>query len=644
MTVSEPLQTLKLAMEHAALPWGLLGLSQLQLNFANKALQVHLQSCRLPPSLGLSLHAPLLQAAENCLASDMETTARLPACPGVWHFTPVMVEGKAAAVQCYVLPEAALPSEGPASGLEHSDRFEVFLDHLPYQVWIATPHGEVTWLNKALTQYAYNHSRRVDLREGIWIDIVHPDDLASVNAGLSRALITEKPTRYRLRIKSHGGPYHWFFATLAPVKNREGQTQYWVGANIGIDGIKQAEDQFRDQIATLRHQLKRGHQELDQAHAALAQLQKLDMVSKLSAGVAHDLNNLLFITGLHAGLLEKKLHEPEHREHVEVIHDTIKKAGRLASQLTGFSSRKPMELSAADPGQLVRDIEQLLRNAVGAEVEFRLHLAASLWPINVDRMFFENSLINLCINARDAVNGKGHISVSVENALLNHGGHPGEHVMISVSDDGVGMDESVRARIFEMFFTTKPDGKGAGLGLPMVKNFMDHAKGLIEVESAKGRGSCFRLYFPRAEPSSAAKPPVQAIAEGEQETILLIENNLDMRNAMAMVLYELGYQVATAYKPEVALRYINSGLKVDLIIATARMPGQLSAMEMHRQLKAEQVDIPMLLTTGRNSEQATDLDSSEYTVLFKPVSMPDLAQAVHDLLHRDPATTQSLHQ
>lgn len=628
---------LKQCMAAVSLPWGLIALHHRQLDFANPALQSYLRQHLLPPRLPLGSFEPLMQAFQQCLDSRQESTARLPGNPGLWHFSPVIEQGAAVAVQCYVRDELPLSYE-PASGLELSDRFEAFLDHLPYQVWIATPHGELTWLNRALTLYAYNHTRHVDLSEGIWIDLVHPDDLVTVNAGLSRALITEQPTGYRLRLKNHQGVYHWCFATLAPVKNAQGQTLYWVGSNINIDTVKQSEDQFRDEILRLRNALQQSHEELEQTHGHLARLQKLDMVSKLSAGVAHDLNNLLFITGLHAGLLEKKLQDPAQREHVEVIHDTIRKAGRLASQLTGFSSRKSMELSAADPAKLVRDMELLLNKAAGNEVQLQIALADKLWPINVDRMYFENSLINLCINARDAIAGKGCITVTAENALLQQGEHRGEYVLISVADDGAGMDESVLERVFEMFFTTKPEGKGAGLGLPMVKNFMDHSGGHLEVESTPGKGSCFKLYFPRAGAVPESMPAEQALAKGKQETILLIEDELEMRNTMAQVLYELGYLVATAYRPEVALRYINSGLKVDLIIASTRMQGQLSAIEMHSQVMAEGLNIPMLLTTAQNSEQLTRLADGQYTLLYKPVSMPDLAQAVRDLLQ--PAHSQ----
>jgi PAS domain S-box-containing protein len=629
MTVSD----LKLSMEHAALPWGLLERHSLQMDFANKALHAHLRAyfgaTAASPLLALQKHPSLRQAAAKCLVTGEEVTAQAPQTAFTWHFSPVFADQQIIAVQCYVLLSEVQREQATAP----TDRFETFLDHLPYHVWIATPHGELTWLNRSLTQYAYDHTQRLDLQGGMWIDLVHPQDLITVNAELSRALITGQLSGYRLRVKSHSGPYQWFYSSLAPVKDEQDQILYWVGSNINIENVKDTEDHLRDQIIRNKHQLSLSQQELEQLRAELAQVQKMDMVSRLSAGVAHDLNNLLFITGLHASLLERKVTHASQREHVDIIHDSIKKAGRLASQLTGFSSRKSLQMSSADPAQLVRDMELLLNKAAGDDIAFDVQLGNKLWPVNVDRMYFENSLINLCINARDAIDGKGRISLTLENTQRLINGSTEDFVMISVRDDGSGMDEAIKAQIFEMFYTTKPEGKGAGLGLSMVKNFMDHCQGVIEVDSEPGKGSCFKLLFPRAELVQQHEASSKPIEQGHQEVILLIEDDLSMRNAMAQVLYELGYQVVTAYRPEVAQRYISNGLKVNLIVASVRMPGQLSAMEMHRQLQEQQMDIPMLLTTGQSSESAKDLTQSGYSVLFKPAAMPDLAQAVHQLLH-----------
>ncbi|WP_230847549.1 hybrid sensor histidine kinase/response regulator [Comamonas testosteroni] len=576
------------------------------------------------------------------METGLEATANLPDHPGLWHFSPIQGAGTTEAVQCYVLPtETSFLEPDDELGLGHVNRFEAFLDHLPYQVWIATPHGEVTWLNRALHEYAYREVRPLSLREGIWIDIVHPDDLATVNTGLSRALITEKSTGYRLRIKRHDGQYHWFFSSLSPVKNAQGRILYWVGANLGIDSMRQSENQLRDQITTLSHQLRLKQQALDQAETYLAQAQKMGMVNQLSAGVAHDMKNLLFITGLHAGMLEKQLGEPEQLEHVDVILNTIQKAGSLASHLTGFSSRKSMQLAAADPRALVQDLEPLLSKAVGHNAELQLHMASSIWPISVDKLYFENSLINLCINARDATEEQGQITLTAENVLLKRASHAGDYVMISVADNGMGMSEEIKARIFDMFFTTKPEGKGAGLGLPMVKNFMDHVQGLIEVESTPGLGTIVSLYFPRAQPVVPQSPQASAPA-GRRETILLIEPDLATRNAMAQVLYGLGYQVVTAYLPEVALRYINSGMKVDLIIAADEFSGALSIAKMQEKLAREHVLIPLILMTSSEEAEVPHAQECRYVVLGKPMEIGELARTVQRMLHPDCKTPADL--
>lgn len=632
MKDSGRLFALQQTMMPVALAWGLVDAQTLDLRFANPAMQRHLQSRQRPGFLGLQLFMQARQAIAQCLDTGQEVSTTLPGSPGRWHFSPVPGDDGIDVVQCYVLPEKTHPSQPELElGLGQANHFEVFLDHLPYQVWIATPHGELTWLNRALHEYAYGQVQPLNLNDGIWIDIVHPDDLAATNAGLSRALITEKSTGYRLRIKRNDGQYHWFFASLSPVKNDQGQTLYWVGANLGIDSLRHSENQLRDQITTLNHQLKLKQRELEQSETHLAQAQKMSMVNQLSAGVVHDMKNLLFITGLHAGLLEKRLAEPEQREHVDVILDTIQKAGSLASNLTGFSSRKSMQLTAADPRALLHDLEPLLTKAVGKNAELQLRVAASVWPISVDRLYFENSLINLCINARDATEERGQITLTTENVLLKRPGHVGEHVMVSVADNGMGMSEEVLARVFDMFFTTKPEGKGAGLGLPMVKNFMDHVHGLIEVESTPGLGTTVSLYFPRAQPQAESQQPQETSPEGKHEAILLIEPDLDARNAMAQVLYELGYQVVTAYRPEVALRYINNGMKVDLIIAADQLPGQMDVLQMLENLRKERLQIPLIITT---SEDPAELpDTRDCTVMSKPLGISDLARAVQHLLH-----------
>lgn len=300
-----------------------------------------------------------------------------------------------------------------------------------------------------------------------------------------------------------------------------------------------------------------------------------------------------------------------------------------------------MQLAAADPRALVQDLEPLLSKAVGQNAELQLHMASSIWPISVDKLYFENSLINLCINARDATEEHGQITLTAENVLLKRASHAGDYVMISVADNGTGMSEEIKARIFEMFFTTKPEGKGAGLGLPMVKNFMDHVQGLIEVESTPGLGTIVSLYFPRAQPVIPQSPQASAPA-GRQETILLIEPDLATRNAMAQVLYGLGYQVVTAYLPEVALRYINSGMKVDLIIAADEFSGALSIAKMQEKLARENVLIPLILMTSSEEAEVPHAQECRYVVLSKPMEIGELARTVQRMLHPDCKTPADL--
>lgn len=649
MNDSEQLIVLQQAMKPATLAWGLVAIPGIELSFANPALQDWLRALPSPSSFKLEKFEQVRQAVIQCLQTGQEVSTDLPGIAGRWHFSPLEGLARADTVQCYVLPAPlapASPEGGPAQepslapGLGQLGRFETFLDHLPFHVWIATPHGELTWLNRSLHEYAYQQAAAVNLRDGLWIDIVHPDDMAVVNTSLSRALITEQTTGYRLRVKRHDGQYQWFFASLSPVKDSQGQTLYWVGANLNIDSLRQSEVRLHDQIALLAHQLTLKQQTLEQAEAYLAQVQKINVVHQISAGVVHDVKNLLFISSLHAGLLERQLNEPQQREHVNMILNTIQKAGDLASHLTGFSSRKSVQLQAADPRELVMQLEPLLNKAAGQDGTLTLITPPGAWLINVDKLYFENSLINLCINARDATAGQGQITVAVENVLLERSDHTGEHVKVSVRDNGCGMSEEVRSQVFEMFFSTKAEGKGAGLGLPMVKNFMDHSHGLIDVESAPGKGTTVSLYFPRAGSVPQKQAAPQAVCS--KHTVLLIEPDLATRNAMAQALYEMGHEVVTAYLPQVALRYLRNGLKVDLIIASADLPQDPEEQGM-QQLRTSSPGTPFMLTcTPQTPTMLTSLQHND-RVLTRPVNTQVLGKLVGDMLRpRSPEHSTAL--
>lgn len=257
-------------------------------------------------------------------------------------------------------------------------------------------------------------------------------------------------------------------------------------------------------------------------------------------------------------------------------------------------------------------------------------------PCTCDRAYFENSLINLAVNARDATHGRGRIVMSLVNTVSSRSGTPGPYVQVTVSDNGMGMAEEVRAKVFEPFFTTKPTGKGSGLGLPMVASFVEQAGGFIDVESSPGAGTSVSFLLPvsghAAEPVAAARAAPPACGNGE--SVLLIEDDAQVRDALADMLRNLGYRVSTAYNPQAALHYLSTGLKVELIISDVRMPGPVTVLDMVHTLERAGTLPPLLFITGYAGEVLVQegLIEGRYRTLFKPFSQDELCDAIRAVL------------
>ena len=316
------------------------------------------------------------------------------------------------------------------------------------------------------------------------------------------------------------------------------------------------------------------------------------------------------------------------------MRESIRKAARLSSQLAGFSGRAPQSLSAVAPCQLLADIEDLLRKAVGAEVDFRIDIAADAGNVMLDKTYLENALINLAINARDAVDGRGSVTIQVKNETVVRDGETAVYVAFHVTDNGSGMSEPVQARIFEPFYTTKALGSGTGLGLPMVKNFVDNSHGFIRVQSYLGQGSTISLYFPVSQ--EAVQPQQEFVPEvqGGHETVLVVEDEPSVRDAVTSVLSSQGYHVVSAVNPEHAILLMNSGLKMDLIISDVKMPGKLSVTDLIAHVEATAPGLPIIFATGYSAEIVIKegLIGGRYPVLFKPFSVEELGLKVRAAL------------
>jgi CheY-like chemotaxis protein len=333
----------------------------------------------------------------------------------------------------------------------------------------------------------------------------------------------------------------------------------------------------------------------------------METIGKLTGGVAHDFNNLLQVVAGNLQLLAKDVAGNERAEtRVKNALAGVDRGAKLASQLLAFSRRQPLEPKVINVGRFVRGMDDLLQRSIGETVDIEVVIAEGLWNTLADPTQVENALLNLAINARDAMDGTGKLTIEASNARLDDtytagldDVSSGNYVLLAVTDTGNGMDEETLEQVFEPFFSTKPEGKGTGLGLSMVYGFVKQSGGHIKIYSEPGHGTTVKLYLPRAlgEEEQELLAP-SGPAKGGTETILVVEDDEDVRAIVVATLSDLGYRVLTARDAQGGLAVIESGVPVDVLFTDVVMPGKLKSPEMAKLAKASNPDLVVLFTSG----------------------------------------------
>lgn len=366
----------------------------------------------------------------------------------------------------------------------------------------------------------------------------------------------------------------------------------------------------------------------------LLQAQKMDAIGRLAGGIAHDFNNLLtVIRGYGEMLLAERSGDDPALPLLREILTATSRAGALTQQLLAFSRRQPQHLVAVDLNAQVREMVSMLRRVIGEHIGLETRLDPGLGTVRADPAQLEQVILNLVLNARDAV-GKHGGQVEIATANVDRIRLPGgsnEWVMLSVTDTGCGMTEEVKARLFEPFFTTKPSGKGTGLGLATVYGIVEGSQGWIEVTSAPGEGAEFRIFFPRLPRQAEPEPERQhtAPASGTQETILVVEDEPAVRAFVTQVLASQGYRVLSAGSPEEAFANASQERRIDLMLSDVVMPG-MSGFELAGRLAEQHPGLRILFMSGYYESQAEQ--GASRPVLVKPFSPAVLAQTVRRCL------------
>ena len=369
----------------------------------------------------------------------------------------------------------------------------------------------------------------------------------------------------------------------------------------------------------------------EEAHAALIQAQRMEAFGQLTGGVAHDFNNLLTIVTGNLELLGGQLDSERQAALLKRATDAADMGAALTKRLLTFARRRRLTPQVLDVNEMILNLTQLLQRSLGEPISLTTMLAGNVWPTRADASELENAILNLAINARDAMPCGGNLIIESRNLVREDGG---EFVQISVSDTGTGMTPDVLERAFEPFFTTKETGRGTGLGLSTVYGFAEQSGGQATIESVPGQGTTVNILLPRADEEAATvQTRVEHVPLSEScEVVLVVEDNPDVRELTMQRVEGLGYVVREAESGAAAIRILESGEDVQLVLSDIVMAGGVSGYDVARWVAQNAPQIKVLLTTGYAAEE-TQSESQKGAILRKPYKRDELARALHDALN-----------
>ena len=432
------------------------------------------------------------------------------------------------------------------------------------------------------------------------------------NGKPARALkIAQEQGRYEedgWRVRKDG-TFFWASVVIDPI--------YEQGNLIGFAKITRDITERRDA------QLK-----LEQMQRQLAESQKLDALGQLTGGVAHDFNNLLMVISGGVHTLKKAIgDDAKLRRAVTAIENATKRGAALTSQLLTFARRQSVNPQPIDIPERIAAVREVLDTGIGGTVKLQLDIDRATWPVTVDVTELETALVNLVINARDAMPRDGTITIGAHNVAIPEEPDAGEYVAISVADTGTGIAPDLLSKIFDPFFTTKPVGKGTGLGLSQVHGFAHQAGGTVKVESELRKGTTVTILLPRDRINQPPDQP-ETVESGGSGTVLLVEDNPDVAAVSTSLLEQLGYIVHRVSDAETALREVERD-GFDLVFTDIVMPGKMDGLGLARRLREIRPDLPVLLATGY-SDAAANV-RGDFSILRKPYEIHQLCEAIAKL-------------
>ena len=524
--------------------------------------------------------------------------------------------------------------EAQARLMESETRFRTVADSAPAHMWMTDEAGQVIFGNRRYrTFFGVQHD--ADLHES-WRGIMSANGLEAFYSSFLQALEQRDRFEAIMEVTHPQLGHRWLRCEGIPRFDGAGQFQGYVGANIDVTEARQAEDDLKRINELLEERVSEALAEKAKAEADLMHAQRMEAVGRLTGGVAHDFNNLLTVV---IGALDMMLRSPDDAARQKKLGEAALAAARrgegLTHQLLAFSRRQALRPEALDLNGLIRESEPLLRRAVGETVEFKLKLRRGGARVNVDPSQFEAALLNLVVNARDALGDKKSGKISVQTLACSvaagevHELPAGDYVCVTVADNGSGIDPEVLTRVFEPFFTTKAIGKGTGLGLSQVYGFARQSGGGVRVASTLGRGTEIRLYLPPLDRLHAPETTAKGTSPYPQVTarrILLVEDDAGVAAIALDLLTAMGMDVASADTAPRALEMLRVE-RFDLMLSDVVMPGGMTGIELARVCATEWPDMRIVLTSGYAGEDVDEaLSDAPWPFLRKPYSGEQLAE------------------
>ncbi|CAN7528306.1 ATP-binding protein [Acidovorax sp. LjRoot66] len=471
-------------------------------------------------------------------------------------------------------------------------------------------------------------------------------DTQGVRALLSVPLI-EQGKLVAILFLHHADARHWTADEIDFVREFAERIRSVCERVRSANALALSEARLRDVNENLEATVAARTGELMAVEEALRQSQKMEAVGQLTGGIAHDFNNLLGAVSASLQVLKVRMRQgklDQAERYIGMGQDSVKRAAALTQRLLAFARRQTLDPRATDLNRLVAGLEELVRRTVGPDVQVECTAAEGLWTTRVDPSQLENSLLNLCINARDAMlPGGGHLAIVTANiaatdTVLRSLGLPAaDYVCLSVTDTGSGMPAELIEQIFDPFFTTKPTGQGTGLGLSMVYGFVRQSGGHVRVQSEVGVGTTMRLYLPRHDGQvleDAADGPADTVQQGEGETLLVVEDESTIRTLTVEVLKDADYVVVEAHDGPSALRTLQAMRRVDLLITDVGLPGGLNGRQVADAARQDRPELKVLFITGfaQNAAVGNGLLDAGMEVMTKPFELTALARKVRDMM------------